>query len=120
MRPYRKASQKTANGTAPMVALQGYALDRVPVAVDSPVTSQGGYVYKRILVPLSNSEPVSAVLPHAESLAASLGCEILLFQLVSVAPSSRVLMATMEMGNPLDVEVLDLFDKAIQDKVAHT
>ena len=29
-------------------------------------------------------------------------------------------MATMEMGNPLDVEVLDLFDKAIQDKVAHT
>lgn len=120
MRSCGEASKKTTNGAAPAAALQDCSSARVPVVVDSPGISLGSYAYRRILESRSATpSPSGRSSPTRNHWQQAWVARFSLFRLVSVSPRSRVLMASMEVENHLDFEVLELFDRAIQDQVGY-
>ena len=74
-------------------------------------------MYRRILVPVSKTAPASAVLPHAEALAASLGAEVYVLYTVSLPLSLPVLLESAEMREDIDLHRFDLMEEILRAEV---
>ena len=74
-------------------------------------------MYNRILVPLSNTEPASAILPHAEALAATLGAEVYVLYTVPLPLSLSAMLECAEMREDIDLKRFDLLEETARAEV---